>query len=585
MNNTESIKEFRLKSGNHIMNYVRHFSLTEKTIFAIFIFIAGLTALTMAIKVSDSFMVSVPSNGGTLREGIVGLPHMINPVLAVTDVDRDISSLIYSGLMKYESGDLVTDLAQSYKISEDGLTYTFMLRPNLYFHDGSELTTADIAYTIQKIQNTAIKSPRRPDWNNVTLKVISPLEIEFILKQPYSPFITNTTLGILPKHIWDSISDDQFVFSEYNIEPVGSGPYELKSITKDSGGIPAEYKLTASKKYYNRRAYIDEITFVFFADEDKAFQALNKRMIDSISSASSKQAGQIDTDTHNVISTPLPRIFGVFFNQNSNPILADKLVRQALDLAIDRQVIIDTALDGYGSPIYGPLPYDNNISTSTSKQKVSNIELARSILEKSGWVKNTATGVYEKKGAKNTLQVLTFDLMTADAPDLKQTAQIIKEAWEKLGAKVEIKIFDSSELYQNIIKPRKYDSLLFGQLIGKDRDLYAFWHSSQRNAPGLNVALYTNSKADNILEFIRSSEDEVAKRNKYSEFEKIITTDIPAIFLYSPNFIYILPKNLKNNLSHTMNIENITNPWDRWNSVTDWYINTEKVWKIFNKYE
>ncbi len=567
------------------MNYVRHFSLTEKTIFAIFIFIAGLTALTMAIKVSDSFMVSVPSNGGTLREGIVGLPHMINPVLAVTDVDRDISSLIYSGLMKYESGDLVTDLAQSYKISEDGLTYTFMLRPNLYFHDGSELTTADIAYTIQKIQNTAIKSPRRPDWNNVTLKVISPLEIEFILKQPYSPFITNTTLGILPKHIWDSISDDQFVFSEYNIEPVGSGPYELKSITKDSGGIPAEYKLTASKKYYNRRAYIDEITFVFFADEDKAFQALNKRMIDSISSASSKQAGQIDTDTHNVISTPLPRIFGVFFNQNSNPILADKLVRQALDLAIDRQVIIDTALDGYGSPIYGPLPYDNNISTSTSKQKVSNVELARSILEKSGWVKNTATGVYEKKGAKNTLQVLTFDLMTADAPDLKQTAQIIKEAWEKLGAKVEIKIFDSSELYQNIIKPRKYDSLLFGQLIGKDRDLYAFWHSSQRNAPGLNVALYTNSKADNILEFIRSSEDEVAKRNKYSEFEKIITTDIPAIFLYSPNFIYILPKNLKNNLSHTMNIENITNPWDRWNSVTDWYINTEKVWKIFNKYE
>lgn len=251
-------------------------------------------------------------------------------------------------------------------------------------------------------------------------------------------------------------------------------------------------------------------------------------------------------------------------------------------MAVDRTEIINTALNGYGVPISGPLPFENSSTTN----KTANLSLAKSLLEKSGWVKNSASGIYEKKGPKNTLQILSFDLMTADTQDLKQTAQILKEAWTKLGVKVEIKIFDASELYQNIIRPRKYDALLFGQLIGKDRDLYAFWHSSQRNAPGLNVAMYTNSKADTILEFIRGSGDQEKNQIKYKEFEQIIKNDVPAIFIYSPDFIYILPKTINNEAILNQNIppkiiNNITNPQDRWNSVTDWYINTEKIWKIF----
>jgi peptide/nickel transport system substrate-binding protein len=268
VNNYETQKEFRLKNGSIVMNYIRHFSMTEKTIFGILVFIAGLTAFLMTIQVSDLFMVTVPANGGELREGMIGLPHMINPVVAITDVDRDISTLVYSGLMKYSGKDLTTDIAESYKISDDGLTYTFKIRPDVFFHDGSELTTADIAYTIQKVQNVAIKSPRRADWNNVTVNVISPTEIQFVLKQAYSPFITNTTLGILPKHIWNNISDEQFVFSDYNIKPIGSGPYEIKTLLKDKDGIPLQYKIIASNKYYGRRAYIDSIIVQFFSDED-----------------------------------------------------------------------------------------------------------------------------------------------------------------------------------------------------------------------------------------------------------------------------------------------------------------------------
>jgi peptide/nickel transport system substrate-binding protein len=589
VNNSESPKEFRLKSSSSILNYIRHFSATEKTIFGILVIIAGISAFAMANMISGIFMTEIPSRGGELREGVVGLPHVMNPVLAVTDVDRDISTLLYSGLMKYSGNDLVTDLAESYKISDDGLTYTFKLRPNIYFHDGTPVTTADIAYTIQQVQNIALKSPRRADCNNVAVTVTSPSEIKFTLKQPYSPFITNTTIGILPKHIWGNFNDDQFSLSEFNIEPIGSGPYYLKSLLRDGGGIPDEIQLAISNKYYGNKPYINTISFIFFSDSEKAFSALQAGTIDSLASVSSEQAKIISSkysSEYRVVATPLPRIFGVFFNQSNNPALADKNVRLALQMSVDKDAIVKTILNGYGIQISGPTPYGmnipNTIDSDGDKDNKADLAAAATVLEKAGWKKNISTGIYEKKNTKNVIQSLTFDIYTADTTDLKQTAELVKDSWNALGAKVTVKVFESSDLYQNIIRPRKYDAILFGQLIGKDQDFYAFWHSSQRNSPGLNVSMYVNNKTDALLESIRNTSDETVRKTKYIELDKLIRADIPAIFLYSPDFIYILPNSVRNTEQGDINIKNITIPSDRFNTVSDWYIKTEKVWKIFD---
>lgn len=592
MNNFESQKEFRFKNGSKILALIQRFSITEKTVFGILIATTIISTLFMVQKISDYFMVDVPTNGGELREGVIGLPHTVNPVLAITDVDRDLTSLIYSGLMKYDGNNITTDIAESFHVSEDGLTYTFKIRPDIYFHDNRPLTAEDIAFTIQKIQAPALKSPKRADWNNVTVSVISPKEIKFILKQPYSPFITNTTVGIMPKHIWNDLSDDQFVFSEYNIKPIGTGPYKFKTIKRNADGIPEDISLVAWNKHYPRAPFIDSLVFVFFPDADQAITALKNSFIDSFASVPPNQIKDFvncgpleDCEPKNsknyIVSTPLSRIFGVFFNQSNNPVLADRIVRQALDISIDREILTQKILNGYGMPIYGPFPKIENSIEKTSKES-SNIALATSILEKAGWKKNTQTGIYEKKNSKNVLQILSFDIFTADTPDLKETAFIVRDAWRSLGAKVDVKIFESSELYQNIIRPRKYDALLFGQQIGKDRDLYAFWHSSQRNSPGINVSLYTNSKADSLLETIRSTNDKELLKSKYTELETTIRADIPAVFLYSPSFIYLIPKSLKNtNLD--FRLESISIPTDRLNSISNWFITTEKVWKIFAK--
>jgi len=149
--------------------------------------------------------------------------------------------------------------------------------------------------------------------------------------------------------------------------------------------------------------------------------------------------------------------------------------------------------------------------------------------------------------------------------------------WEKIGAKVDVKIFETGDLTQNVIRPRKYDALLFGEIVGRDPDPFAFWHSSQRNDPGLNVALYTNIKADKLLEEARGAQDEAKRADKYKEFQEEVSKDIPAIFLFSPKFIYVIPKNLKG----TDEMESVTVPSERFSMIHKWYKSTDKVWKIF----
>ena len=578
MNDTPLPKELRFKRGSHILGYMRQFSATEKFIFGALAIVAFVTAIMMAANVNAYFSTTIPAYGGELREGVVGLPRTVSPVLAITDVDRDLSSLVYAGLTRYDGTSIVPDIAKSWTVSDDGLTYSFMLRPNVRFQDGTLLTADDVAFTIQKVQDSALKSPHRADWSNVTVQEISPSEIHFILKQPYSPFLTNTTIGIMPKHIWANVSTDQFIFSQYNISPIGSGPYKISSVINDKGGIPTEYRLSTWSGYYGTVPYISSVTFKFFGDDGKALAALDSGVIDSLSSIAPADAARLATDSaqaYKVLSAPLPRIFGVFFNQSQAPALADKNVRTALDMSVDRNAIVKAVLSGYGVPIDGPLP-TGFPGADTQPAGGADISGAQALLEKNGWKKNAA-GIYEKKTGKIT-QDLAFDIYTADTPDLKQAAQLVQKSWLAMGAQVTVKVFEPSDLYQNVIRTRKYDALLFGELIGKDRDLYAFWHSSQRNAPGLNVALYANSAADKLLESIRATGDDATRNAQYAQFEKMIQTDVPAVFLYVPDFTYVVPKAL-----HDISLNTITVSADRWDSISSWYLATENVWKIFAK--
>ncbi|MEQ1561089.1 MAG: ABC transporter substrate-binding protein [Nitrospira sp.] len=569
----QKIKKWRVPYSDKLIKIIDAFSLTEKVLFFSFVTIFALSGVTLLYQLNKAFMVEVPDYGGTLTEGVIGSPRFINPILASSDTDKDLSSLVYSGLLKENrDGELVTDLAESYFISGDNLTYTFVLKDKIYFHDGTKITADDIVFTIEKAQDPDLKSPRKANWDGVKVERIDERRVSFTLKQPYSPFIQNMTLGILPKHIWKSASIEEFPFSQYNTKPVGSGEYKVDNISYTGSGLPSQYTLKAYNKYALGEPYITNLIIKTYQNEKDLTDAYKKGDVESLHSISPKQLPELKIKDDQIILSPLPRIFGVFFNQNVAPSLVYKEVRQALDMATDKQAIIDNVIGGMGQIIDSPVPKETVLENKSVK--TSRLEEAKALLSKNGWKAN-ADGVLQKKDKKSTA-TLAFSISTGDAPELKEAAMLLKKQWEALGARVDVKIFEIGDLNQNIIRPRKYDALLFGEVVGKDLDLYPFWHSSQRNTPGLNIAMYTNIKVDRILENIRKTTDKDEQKKYIENFDKEIKNDTPAVFTYSPYFIYIVPKKV-----HNVNLGVLTTPGERFNDVKDWYIETNNVWKIF----
>ncbi|KKR78933.1 MAG: Extracellular solute-binding protein family 5 [Candidatus Nomurabacteria bacterium GW2011_GWA2_40_9] len=570
-----------LKLPLKIKQALNAFSKIEWYVFLFLLVLLLVSTLGILQTINKSFMVKVPVSGGSITEGIIGTPRFINPILATSDADKDLVSLIYGGLMrKSTDGELSFDLAEKVDVSKDGLSYTFTLKDKIFFHDDEPVTIDDIIFTIDTIKDPIIKSPYRNNWEGVTVTKIDEKTVQFILKQPYSSFLENATLGIMPKHIW---KDSAVELNTANMDPIGSGPYMIDNLSRQSSGIINYYDLVPFKKFNLGKAYVKKITLKFYPNENDLIDALLNKEIEQVGSVSPENAVKLKDKGYKIESSTLPRIFGLFFNQNQNQLFTNKNIIKALDLAIDKDRIVKEVLLGYGVVINDPIPPNminyqklSNNDNQTYKEK---LKKAEKILAKDGWVKNS-NGFLEKimkEKKKKVVTPLEFSISTGNAEELATSANLIKQDLESIGIKVEVKTFEVGNLNQMVIRPRKYEALLFGQIINHESDLFAFWHSSQRKDPGLNVAMYTNAKVDKILEEAFITVDEKTRIKKYAQFEDEIKKDMPTIFLYSPDFVYIVSKNL-NNLS----IEHIVSPADRLLNSYLWYTQTNNVWKIFS---
>ncbi len=553
---------------------LRTFSASGKVLFLFFSALLVTSAAALLFILNSQFLVATPARGGSLSEGIVGTPRFINPLLAISDADRDISALVYSGLLRATThGEYIPDLAESYTVSPDGKTYVFVLKTGTTFHDGTPVTADDVVFTINKTQDATLKSPLRANWDGVGVQKIDDRTVQFVLQAPYAPFIENATLGILPKHLWQYIKDDEMPFSELNFSPVGSGPYKIESIARTAAGIPSSYTLSAFDAYALGSPYLTSITMHFYQNEEDVVDALRRNDIDTASGVSPAVLDELKD--FNIVRSPLNRVFAVFFNQNQSVVLRDLSVRRALNDAIDKNALVAHVLGGYGSPLDGPLPPNTPIvDTTHPATSTDTIARAKKELIKAGWTLG-AEGIFEKTIGGNTIQ-LAFTLTTGNIPELRAAAEYVRAEWKKAGANVTVQIYDQGDLSQNVIRPRKYEALLFGEVIGRELDLFAFWDSSQRIDPGLNVALYANSVADHALEQLRQVSDPAERQEAYQQFLNELHKDIPAVFLYAPDFVYIVPKDVAG-----LDLGFIETPSDRFLSVAQWHRETEYVWPLF----
>jgi len=557
-----------IKNIGEVVKRMKH---SEKIFFFAVSLIFVISSIVLLFRLNDSFLVEVPAFGGSSIEGLVGSPRFINPILAISDTDKDMTSLIYSGLLRVsKDGGYEPDLASSYEIKDGGTVYDFIIKDGAYFHDGKEITADDVIFTVEKALDPVIKSPKRANWEGVLVEKVNKKEVRFTLSKPYTPFLSALTLGILPKHIWEKATSEEFPFSPFNINPIGSGPYKVEKISRNSGGIPTTMTLSSWKKYTLGRPQIKSISFKFFQNETELMKAFDEKSIEDVASLSPINAKKVRANGSIVNEVSLPRVFGVFLNQNTAPVFLNKEIREALNMSAPKKRIVDEVLYGFGEVINGPTP---DYTEKDSQKALGDIEAAKSSLIKAGWKENQ-DGILEKK-IKNEKVLFSFSITTSDSPELKRTAEILKESWEKIGASVSIKVFEAGDLSQNIIKLRKYDALLFGEVVGDNSDLYPFWHSSERNDPGLNISLYANITVDKALEDIQKETDNQNKILKKEIVVSEIQKDVPVIFLFSPHLLYVTAPKIKN-----VTLKKVSSLNERFLYVNEWFIETDKVWKL-----
>lgn len=598
-----------------------------------------------------------PGKGGTYTEGMVGSPRFINPIYAQgSDVDRSLVEIIFSGLMKYDGqGRIVPDMAQSFEIKEDGKTYEVYLKENLQWHDGKPLAPDDVIFTLKTMQSADYKSPLRGNYLGVEAEKIGENGIRFKLKDPYAGFLERLTFKVMPKHIWENISPQNFLLTNYNIRPVGSGPYKFKDLRQDSAN-----KITSINLVSFNRANISEISFKFFETEQDLIEAAKRGKINGFFISDPAAYASFSDKNLNEHSLRLPRYFAAFFNADKSRFLADNKIRKALNLAINKEEIVKNILLNRAKIVDSPILPEIFGFGLPSKIYEFNQQAAEELLKGAGlikkdgvWVKaergetaefkselkegsqgnevtklqtclardaeiypsgkitgyfgaetKTAVIKFQEKYAKEILEPaglkqgtgstgkgtraklneicstpsketpLKFSLATVDDGVLKKVAENLKEQWGKIGITLDVRLYSVSQIEQEIIKPRSYEMLLFGEVLELIPDPYPFWHSSQVKDPGLNLAKYDNKSADKLLESARTSSDQEERSKKYGEFQALVIEDAPALFLYSPDYIYYVSKNIKG-----IDVDTIADPAKRFANINEWYVKTERVWK------
>jgi peptide/nickel transport system substrate-binding protein len=675
------------------MNF-RYLKRLEKTFVIVFLIGFFLSSFYLVKIFLGDLSKAVPKRGGEYLEGVLGNLNYLNPLFADLNppVDRDISRLIFSGLMKYnpDTKKIEDDMA-THTLDLDKKVYTFTLKDNLYWHDKKKLTADDVLFTFQKIIQDPdfTNSYLRENFKNVEIKKINEKTVTFTLEKPYKFFLSNLTVGLLPKHILESVPVKNLIFSEFNnINPIGSGPYKLNSIQEVPSINATKVSLQVFDKYYEKKPYIENISFYIFPNFD--FLESQKTLLDGISNLTKKQFNLIkNSSLFKTYSYKLSQYVALFFNTEKEKLSKNK-ARLGLSLSLNKESIlkkisepfrIDTPfldLDdsswllqydpnkakgglndaGYKYPwkqdiikeeekeeesffiekpslkeffvseksdffIEGKVPeltqevyvndyklskfnpdnldfsYKASLKINTlkegenkykiyiKKEKEEEKEFLDEIViyysqndEKIKTFKALALKNNEKKhkpiektneiNEKNTKyrinnkeEIFLINLITVEK--FKDLAEEVVKYWDKVGVKTKLEVLDLNTLKERVIK-RDYDALIFGQNLGYNLDSYPYWHSSQA-LKGVNFSDLKNFEVDTLLESIRSTHNENLRQKELKKLEKVLLSEVPAVFFYAPEKYFLLSDNIKN-----VNFKNLREEDDRFSNISNWYV-------------
>ncbi len=537
------------------------FSRAERTAFLTALVLALSSSVSIGALLLNQKTVVVPARGGSYTEGIIGQPAHINPVTASTEADKSLVRLLFADL---------SALSDKITVDKSGKIWDVRLKENIRWSDGEKLTSDDVIFTIQKIQDLDSGSTLSSNWQGVGANRVSELELQITLGNPYFFFLQNLrSLNVIPKHLFAETPVGNWRLSRYNLQPVSSGPYSFDSYDVRDDGFITAYHLKPNKFYLSGNPLINEFDLEFFTNVTKLIYAFNSGRVDGFAIGSGEAAGIMRPyEAHNF---SLPSYYAIFFNQGQNPALQDKKVRQALNASADRKGLVNDVLNGDGEIRLGPFS-PSLLPDSQNQTDNFSLEAAGSILDDGGWI--TTSSTIKQKVIKGVKVNLEFSLTVPQIPFLIKTAEKLRSDWAKIGIKTNLIAMSSEEISGDIVKNRDYQAILFGNMPNPPADLFAFWHSSQRFYPGLNLSLYNSKEADGMITGIAQNGDSSKRALEIQNLQNLIAGDYPAVFLYSPYYVYFSRKDLQGVQAGLINEST-----DRFSGVADWYLKTTRSLK------
>ncbi|HVW23254.1 MAG TPA: ABC transporter substrate-binding protein [Candidatus Saccharimonadales bacterium] len=527
--------------------------------------------LLQTIRLSGYFQKLQPVPGGIYNEGILGTFTTANPLYATNDVDSSVARLMFAGLLTYnEQNQLVGDLASSWQTNSTGNVYTVHLKPGLTWQDGQPLTSADVVFTFQTIQNPDAKSPLQNSWSGVTITAPDSQTVVFALTDPLASFPYNLTTGIVPKHLLDKILPSDLRSADFNtVNPVGAGPFAWQALQvagTDPSNAQEQVSLTAFKGYQAGPPKLQAMVVHAYADQNELERAFKSRQLDGLEGLNGVPAS-LRGDKAMQVHSPLLTAANMVFFKTSTGVLSDAKVRQALVQGANVPAIINS-LDYSTHAVNEPLLTNQLGYNPAYKQAGYNLAAAKQTLDQDGWTV-TAHGPRAKAG-----QQLKFTLTAADTPEARQVTKQLQRDWHALGVNMQLNLLNADD-FQSALTSHQFDAILYGISIGVDPDVFVYWDSSQadpRSTNYLNLSAYKNPGVDVAVEGGRTRIDPALRVIKYQPLLQAWSQDNPALGLYQPRLLYLTNGSVAGLHDHAINTAT-----DRFDNVVNWEIRQAKV--------
>jgi len=489
-------------------------------------------------------LLSLNIYASTLHLATSANPSRLNPILATDSSSSEIAGFLFNGLIKYDKDNstIIGDLAKEFYFEND-TTLVFKLRKNVLWHDGEKFSAKDVVFTYKTITSPKISTPYAASFRFVKdVEALDDHTIKVTYKKAYFKSLETWMMGILPKHILKN--EENLMNSKFNTNPVGTGPYKLFQLEHSKNII-----LVANEDYFEHKPKIEKISFHVIADPMTRFLMLKSSALD-IGSVEpmqyERQLKQDFFDKFNIFEKISQSYTYLGFNLRLKKFQNSK-VREALSLAIDRQEMVDILFFNHAKVCTGPFLPSSIAFNKNVKAPTQNIKRAKQLLAELGYDENNP---------------FEFEIVTSNSSAIRPyAAQIMQYQLKKIGVIVNLRVMEWQAFLNMVVFPHKFDSVLLGWGLSPTPDPYMFWHTDNDKQGGFNLVGYNNPKIDKMIEDSQVIIDKKKLAKIWQDMFKIITDDNPYLFLYIPNSITTVSKNIKN-------IKN--SPSGVWHNYIEW---------------